>query len=217
MSDPGPCGWCLGRVRTHGSLLATPAGTLPQFGLATLRPVTLMEIATCRALQRFVLTATSGRRWPTALPLLPLTHGVAPSRWFASCPGIKRLARSGRRAGRTGGGVKRCGRTRSVRWERSAECTLSNCGGGVVGCVQGRSPAFTYGWSPMPGGLRVSLERPCTGLTETETEKVALWPLADAASCGCRVMAEDQSADWPGSSGRRWRRLPSCPHDAAGN
>ena len=41
-----------------GSLLATPARTLLQLGLATLRPATLIEVATCRAFQRLVLTPT---------------------------------------------------------------------------------------------------------------------------------------------------------------
>lgn len=62
----------------HESLLTTPARALLQLGLAPLRPLTLVEVATCRALQRLVLTAPAGRRRPTALPLLPLTHGFSP-------------------------------------------------------------------------------------------------------------------------------------------
>ena len=38
--------------------------------------------------------------------------------------------------------------------------TLSNCGGGVVGVVRGRSPGFVGGWRPRRARLRVSSERP---------------------------------------------------------
>jgi hypothetical protein len=37
--------------------------------------------------------------------------------------------------------------------------TLFNCVGGVVGCVQGCSPAFMGGWPPGCDPLQVSAER----------------------------------------------------------
>ncbi len=101
------------RSRTaYGSLPTASARTLLQFGLATPCPVALVEIATRRAFQRLVLTATASRGWPTALPLLPLTHGVSPSRWFAVRSGIQRASPSWHRAGRMAGEVRRCRRTR---------------------------------------------------------------------------------------------------------
>jgi hypothetical protein len=137
------------------SLPATPADTLLEFGLAALRPVTLMQVATSCALQRLVPTAPSSRCRPTALPLLPLTHGASPSGWFTSCQGLQRLARSGRRAGRAASGVKGCGRTRSVHRERSSECTLSNyprgCPGAFIGVHWAGQRECAYGgerWWP---------------------------------------------------------------------
>jgi hypothetical protein len=70
------------QLETHrgsGLLLAALARPLLQLGLATLRPVTLVEVAARRALDCLVLAATAGRRWPTALPLLPRTHRPPPA------------------------------------------------------------------------------------------------------------------------------------------
>jgi hypothetical protein len=76
--DTTPSNVVVAADRRTGSFLATPARPLLQFGLATFRPLTLMEVATCRALHRLVLTAALGRCRPTALPLLPLTHRPPP-------------------------------------------------------------------------------------------------------------------------------------------
>jgi hypothetical protein len=50
---------------------------------------------------------------------------------------------------------------------------LSNCVGGVLGCVRGRSPAFMGAWSVHSGGLVVSPQRTRTVVNETETETAA--------------------------------------------
>lgn len=47
---------------------------------------------------------------------------------------------------------------------------LSNCVGGVVSLVQGRSPVFMADRVPGPASPTVRSERPCTGLNETGTE-----------------------------------------------
>lgn len=97
--------------RASGLLLAALARPLLHFGLAALRPATLVEVATRRAFHRLVATTPSVRR-PTALPLLPLTHGPAPFRWSASPRGIQPGTPRSHTAGRTAGGIGRSGRTR---------------------------------------------------------------------------------------------------------
>lgn len=113
--------------RTADSVLAALACPPLQFGLATFRPLALMEVTACRALHRFVLAATSGRCWPTALPLLPLAHGAPPE----SAPRV---------ASRVSG----CADGRQVAWQcasglrahtgstsaRLSACTASNYVGG---------------------------------------------------------------------------------------
>lgn len=72
----------------------------------------------------------------------PFTPGSSPQ---GSAPSVRR--RPGLGVGRMADGIEAPCARGSVHPARGLVCTLSNCGGGVVGSVRGRSPAFMQGWS----------------------------------------------------------------------
>lgn len=97
-------------------------------------------VATRRTFRRLVAAAASVRR-PTALPLLPLTHGPTPFRWSALRPGIQPRTPCPDKAGRMASAIRRSGRTRvSTSGALSEVHTFQLCWCLVGGYVQHCSP-----------------------------------------------------------------------------
>ena len=105
------------------------------------------------------------------------------------------------------------------RWGPSTSCpvnTLSNCGGGVVGSVQGRSPGFMGGWASALGRLRLR-RRPLPVRRGVGGVRVALGSLpADpgrenedfaAAASGAAVLLDGAGAAGAETGVHAWRRL----------
>jgi hypothetical protein len=88
----------------------------------------------------------------------------------------------------------------------SSAHTLSNCVGGGMGCVQGRSLGFTDGSPIGCTRLLVSSERPRTGLNKTETETEGITSWLGHASCAIAQGAAGRSPQ-----GGRWSSGRSPP------